>query len=276
MAFTSTKKHASLASLALLTAAASASALVSPRQASSSQEDYINSVCRPPLAEDADTSSAFVVPPCIAVETIEGLCQPNGTSPLALEAHAQCMCGSTFFSQWRGCQACQVFHGARSEREVAHFEAALVIASSELCGAAATPTAPFPVLFSSADFVAPYPSTGATTSRDAKPSDPAVSLYFTPSGSSWGAGAITGSATAATATGGGLTLTLTASDSDSDSSSSAGTTASRSTTGGSSPSSNQQSTISTTSAPGMAAPTAGAGVKGLLLAVAGGAMVAAL
>ncbi|KXJ90851.1 hypothetical protein Micbo1qcDRAFT_163505 [Microdochium bolleyi] len=276
-----TIKHASLA-LALLASAASASSAAgvgfSPRQAGPTEE-YINSVCRPQLSESADTTSAFVVPPCIAIETIEGLCKPNGTSPLALEAHAQCMCKGSFFSQWKGCQACQVFHGARSERDVAHFDLALGLASTALCGAGAgaKPTAAFQSLFESADYAAPSPSTGATTSKDAKPSDPAVSLYFTPTGSSWGPGAITGSATAATASGGDASPTPTASGTGGGSGS--GSNTSSSTRGGSGSGSNSpqtSTTVSTTAAPGAAAPTAAAGVKGMLLAVAGGAMVAAL
>lgn len=280
MAITSsTMKHASFAALALLSTSASASSLLlTPRQAPT--EDYINSVCRPELPEDTNTSSAFVVPPCIAVETIESLCQPNGTSPLALEAHAQCMCGGTFFSQWRGCQDCQVFHGARSEQDVDHFAAALAIASKALCGA--KPTAKFQELFESANYVAPYPTTGASTSKDAKPSDAAVSLYFTPSASSWGPGPITGSATGATGSAGSSQPTATFTggetngppvDTGSGSSQPTGTTTttSRPVAGQSG-----STTISTTAAPGMAAPTAGAGVRGLLIAVAGGAMAAVL
>lgn len=277
-----TVKRASLA-LALLASAASASTThnnISPRQ--ESQEGYINSVCRPQLPDSADASSAFVVPPCIAVETIEGLCAPNGTSssssspsPLALEAHAQCMCKGSFFSQWRGCQACQVYHGARSERDVAHFEAALDMASAALCGGGGKPTAAFQVLFESADYAAPHPSTGATTSNDAAPSDPAVSLYFTPTASSWGAGAITGSATAATAESSPSSPSLSSSPPSQTGAGGSATTKTSTGNGGSSSSSGQPTTtVSTTPAPGVAAPTAG--VRGMLMAaVAGGAMAAA-
>jgi hypothetical protein len=47
-------------------------------------DDYLTSVCSP-------NSTAAELPPCVSITNIEGLCQPNGTSPLALEAHAQCM-----------------------------------------------------------------------------------------------------------------------------------------------------------------------------------------
>ncbi len=47
--------------------------------------DYEDEVCHPVTESGSDT-----VPPCLELVTIETLCTPNGTSPLALKAHQQC------------------------------------------------------------------------------------------------------------------------------------------------------------------------------------------
>jgi len=47
--------------------------------------DYEDEVCHPVIQHHTDT-----VPPCLELVTIETLCTPNGTSPLALKAHQLC------------------------------------------------------------------------------------------------------------------------------------------------------------------------------------------
>lgn len=88
-------------------------------------------------------------------------------------------------------------HGGRTQQEVGTFENILDAVESQLC--TGTPTADFADLFASvsADGTG-VQGTGATVKSDQFPSETAVSLYFTASGSQ-GPGAITGSATGATA-----------------------------------------------------------------------------
>jgi hypothetical protein len=159
------------------------------------RRDYADTVCKPPTKSPTDT-----VPPCVEIETIETLCTPNGTDPLYLAAHQQCMCGGSFFTEWPSCQACLLLHGLRSERDVARYDSLLSAASSSFCDPAATPTAVFAEVFSSLDGPGfPVPTTGATVSSDRAPGETAVSLYYTASGSQ-GPGRITGAAAGATAT----------------------------------------------------------------------------
>jgi hypothetical protein len=55
------------------------------RDTTDNNQSYLNSVCSP------SEWSGDEVPPCIEIVTIEAACTPNGTSSLALEAHAQCV-----------------------------------------------------------------------------------------------------------------------------------------------------------------------------------------
>jgi hypothetical protein len=146
-------------------------------------QDYLNSVCSPNI------TNPTVVPPCISVITIEGLCQPNGTSPLDYQASAQCLCNppSTYFADWINCRKCLEVHGGMSELEYNGYVLRASAASSTMCSG--TPTTNIAAVFSAATYTgAP---TGATTSSDQFPSSSAVSLYYTPSGPQ-GSGAITG------------------------------------------------------------------------------------
>jgi hypothetical protein len=156
--------------------------------------EYLDTVCKPATKNPTDT-----VPPCVSVETIETLCEPNGTAPIYLAAHQQCMCGGSFFAEWPACQNCLFYHGLRNEREVAQYDGILSAVSSSFCGTA-TPTAVFASIFKTIQSSFPVPSTGGTVSSDMAPSSTAVSLYYTASVSQ-GPGAITGSAAGATATG---------------------------------------------------------------------------
>lgn len=156
------------------------------RQSNNKEEEYLNSVCFPNTTDP--------VPPCQEIVNIQTACEPNGTSALYLEAHAQCMCGGSFFSDWIGCLNCDYVHGGRSEQEVDTFDKILSSASNLLC--TGTPTASFAAIFSSLTDVG-IQGTGATVMSDQAPSNTAISLYFTASGSQ-GLGAITGNATAAT------------------------------------------------------------------------------
>lgn len=151
-----------------------------------------DAVCKPATAPDSP------LPPCVSIEQIESACLPNGTSPLHYEAHAQCMCGGSFFAEKLACERCLQFHGLRSERQFDHYAAILDTAESALCSA--TPSAPFASLFSSAAAAATYPTEGATLASDRADGNTAVSLYFTLTGEQ-GPGVITGSAANATPTG---------------------------------------------------------------------------
>ncbi|KAJ4402249.1 hypothetical protein N0V85_005340 [Neurospora sp. IMI 360204] len=157
-------------------------------------DGYENTVCRPPVKEGSNGP----IPPCSSLENIEYQCAPNGTSPLALEAHKQCMCGGSFFAEWPFCQQCLYVHGLRSERDVKRYIEVLSSASSILCGAP-TPTEVFAKIFTSVDYEVPEPTDGATVSRDQAVSKTDISYYMTTT-ISQGPGKITGSALSATAT----------------------------------------------------------------------------
>ncbi|KAI1142483.1 hypothetical protein F5Y05DRAFT_227882 [Hypoxylon sp. FL0543] len=160
------------------------------------ENNYIASMCTLPLAPDHTED-----PPCLDVRYIRIACEPNGTTPLALDAHAQCMCHGSYFAEYMGCVACVLYHGRISEQNYAYTSELLSSASDRLC--TGTPTAPFATLLSSVQDSATPPTTGDTAKVDHKSGDPAVSLYYTPSGPQ-GPGVITGSATAATASSGTL------------------------------------------------------------------------
>ncbi|KAJ9156071.1 hypothetical protein NKR23_g1311 [Pleurostoma richardsiae] len=219
--------------LLLLTLPATALALSAPAAAALLRRDYADEVCKPATAHSTDP-----IPPCVEIETIETLCAPNGTDPIDYAAHAECMCGGSYFADWDGCQACLELHGQRSERDEAFFRSVASAASHSLCdfltdSAATTPTAVFASLFVTAEDTAVQPTTGATVSSDAAPSSTAVSLYFTPSGVQ-GPGAITGEAATATATGPTTTPTAASTSSAGGSTSgAAGTTTNAGTAGGS-------------------------------------------
>jgi hypothetical protein len=157
------------------------------RQSGSQPVDtaYVNSVCSPNI------TAPTVVPPCISIISIQTTCTPNGTEPLDLLASAECLCDapSSFFADWIGCRQCLYVHGGLTQLELNQYEAILGAASSALC--TGTPTADFQSLFSAAQTAAASVTSGGTTYSDQFPSQSAVSLYYTPSGSQ-GAGVITG------------------------------------------------------------------------------------
>jgi len=156
--------------------------VLNARQATN--DAYLSSVCLPSIP------NANPIPPCISINTIEGLCQANGTTPLAYQAHAACLCGapSSFFQDWLGCRRCLVAHGGLSERDFNKNRGLLADASSKLCGG--SPTTDFAGYFATAT-PAGGAAQGATMSSDSFPSQSAVSLYYSPSVSQ-GPGAITG------------------------------------------------------------------------------------
>jgi len=155
--------------------------------------DYQDTVCRPPTQHLGDT-----VPPCVEIEAIETYCTPNGTGPLFLAAHQQCMCRGSYFADWPACLSCLFLHGLRSERDVGRYAGVIAAASAAFCGAA-TPTAEFASVFADVAATAPTPTTGATVPSDGAPDQTAVDLYYTASGRQ-GPGPITGEAASATAT----------------------------------------------------------------------------
>ncbi|OAQ62073.1 collagen-like protein Mcl1 [Pochonia chlamydosporia 170] len=120
------------------------------------------------------------VPPCISIAKIEAACQPNGTDGIDYNAHAQCMCQGSYFTDWTGCQNCLFVHGYRSARDHVYWEGVLSVASSSLCQG--TPTALFQAIFTAAQAdtqAAPIVTTGDTKSVDEFPSQTDVSLYYT-------------------------------------------------------------------------------------------------
>jgi hypothetical protein len=138
-------------------------------------QTYLDSVCSPNV-----TIPAAVIPPCISVTTIEGLCKPNGTSSLAYQASAACLCNapSTYFADWLGCRKCLEVHGGMSEREYNRYVLLASAASATMCSG--TPTAEVAAVFSKA--VVTGVPTGAVASSDLFPSSTAVVLYYTASG----------------------------------------------------------------------------------------------
>ncbi|PMD19987.1 hypothetical protein NA56DRAFT_671665 [Hyaloscypha hepaticicola] len=164
------------------------SALLAARQ-SNDEQAYLNSVCLPNVTTP-------IIPPCQEITNIESFCLPNGTSPLDLLAHAECMCGGSYFSDWLGCLNCDYVHGGRSPAVVSAFHTILSSASNELC--TGTPTAAFSAIFQSLQYNV-VANGSATDTTDLYPSQTAISLYFTASGPQ-GPGQITGSATLATKT----------------------------------------------------------------------------
>jgi hypothetical protein len=147
---------------------------------------YDDNVCSPKGTYKAGDT----IPPCISIETIENGCAPNGTTPLAYLAHAQCMCSppSSFFADWKGCQKCLFVHGARNEQESNKYASVMTLASNALCSG--TPTAKWKDLFASEDWKIAN-ATGATVSSDQFPGQTAVSLYYTTTGKQ-GSGVVTG------------------------------------------------------------------------------------
>ncbi|TLS23103.1 uncharacterized protein PpBr36_05906 [Pyricularia pennisetigena] len=212
------------------------------------------------------------MPPCVSIQDIAWKCRANGSEPLAFEAHKQCMCGGSYFSDWLGCQSCLRAAGERSERDNARYASVMSAASSSLCGSGAV-TKSYEEIFSSMDDSAAPVTTGATTSSDRLSGATQVSNYFTVTGTQ-GAGVITGSATAAT--------NMPVETETRGATSSSRTSATTGGSGGSSPSpgpqsntgnGNQPATTSSSSGLG-AAPTAAIG--GMALGLAAGALVAVL
>ncbi|TEA20523.1 hypothetical protein C8034_v001756 [Colletotrichum sidae] len=148
-----------------------------------------DAVCRPDV-------SGGQLPPCVQVENIEIACAPNGTESIYLEAHAQCMCGGSFFAEKLGCERCLRSHGLRSERDFAFYSGILASASNALCSG--TPTAAFATVYSNIEAAATPVTTGATARSTV--TNTAISVYYTPSGPQ-GPGSITGAAASATNTG---------------------------------------------------------------------------
>ncbi|PNY26242.1 Uncharacterized protein TCAP_03825 [Tolypocladium capitatum] len=133
-----------------------------------------------------------VAAPCVEIINIESACHSNGTDSADYEAHAQCMCNGSFFSDWRGCQRCLLVHGLRSERDNVYWDRVLSVASNALC--TGMPTAEFWSVFASAasnTVDAPFVTIGDTKSFDGFPGQTDVSIYYTASGTQ-GPGAVTG------------------------------------------------------------------------------------
>jgi len=62
-------------------------------------EAYLQEVCFP--------NTTNPIPPCQEIINIQSACPSgNTTDTLGLEAHAECICGGSFFSDWIGCLDC--------------------------------------------------------------------------------------------------------------------------------------------------------------------------
>lgn len=173
------------------------------------------------------------------------------------------VCSGSYFPEWLGCRQCLFDHGGLSERNLTYYASVIATASSLLCSAS-SPTAPFATLFASAAAKVPIPTTGGTVLSDVASGDTAVSVYYTATGSQ-GPGRITGSATAATATG-----------AVSSGTGSGAATKTSSAGSGSSKTAAAGSGSSSSSSANFAGPTAAPAAKNVLLALAGGAIMAAI
>ena len=180
-----------ITTLLVLATSTSATVLSTRQNNSTDEEAYLAKVCSPEVTSGP-------IPPCVSINNIEQACLPNNTTPLALEAHAQCICGGSFFSDWEGCLACNTVHGARAPPVAAVFLDIISTVSDRLC--TGTPTAPFASIFEQVRATAgAEEAAGGVPASDRYPDQTAVSLYYTLV-TSQGPGAITGSATAATNT----------------------------------------------------------------------------
>ncbi|KAH8170628.1 hypothetical protein LIA77_09409 [Sarocladium implicatum] len=75
--------------------------------------------------------------PCNQIAIIESTCMQRGIS---FPDHQLCMCSGSYFSDWRGCQACLRVQGVRGEGEVQYWQNIMDGASSSLCDSGAEPT----------------------------------------------------------------------------------------------------------------------------------------
>ncbi|KZL72162.1 collagen-like protein mcl1 [Colletotrichum incanum] len=242
-------------------------ALLDSRQNS---RPYQEVVCKP------EVGSGSQLPPCVQIENIEVTCKPNGTDPIYLEAHAQCMCGGSFFAEKLACERCLFVHGLRSERSLAYYSGVLSSASNALC--TGTPTAAFATIYSNIEVAATPITTGATATSDQAPSNTAISLYYTASGPQ-GPGSITGEAASATGTSNATTANpttiATGSTMSRDASTRASTTAAATAATAATTGTATGDAATTTSASGNGAvPTYAAG--GLMMGAAGLAVFAGL
>ncbi|OHE95319.1 hypothetical protein CORC01_09330 [Colletotrichum orchidophilum] len=225
-------------------------ALLDTRQSSSPYQDV---VCKP------QTGPGAQLPPCVQIENIELACTPNGTNPIDYEAHAQCICGGSFFAEKLACERCLTIHGLRSQRSLAFYSGVLSSASNSLC--TGTPTAVFASIYSVIEAAATPVTTGATATSDQAPSNTAISLYYTATGPQ-GPGTITGAAASATAVASPTTTSPSA-------------TATGSASGGSGSSPTRASTATTGTASGAAATTTTAGSGAMPAYAAGGFLMGA-
>jgi hypothetical protein len=139
---------------------------------------FTDSECSPNVTDLAGTA----IPPCISIRTIESVCQPNGTQPADFLASAQCMCSppSSFFNDWIACRNCLFLHGGLNRLVLNQVSVIIQAASTSLC--TGTPTAAFAAIYSSAQTAGAAVTSGATTYVDQYPGNPAVGLYYTPTG----------------------------------------------------------------------------------------------
>lgn len=225
------------------------------------KRDYSTDICSPNITVTSDT----VIPPCIEVVSIQEGCSANDAD---YAAQAECMCTSSYFEDWTGCQDCLYFHGLRTQNDEAFYNSVASVASQSLCDylsstAAATPTTDYAGYFSAVALTLSPPTTGATISSDQAPSNTAVSLYFTLTGQQ-------GIVSSATAT---FSLGSAASTVASTSGSSSKSTTKTSSSDSTSSATASGSEASSSSSGSGAAPTKAAG--GLLLGI-GLAVVAGL
>ncbi|KAL8414789.1 hypothetical protein RB594_005845 [Gaeumannomyces avenae] len=250
--------HAAL-SVALLAALTAASPQAG-NGGSSDDEARVDALCRPP------NSTAVPRPPCHVIADLGYICKANGTSPLALDAHAQCMCKGSYFADYVACQSCKRVHGVASPADEAHFSAVIGSVSRALCSG--TPTADLDGIFNSVSAAMTAAPTGNTAKSDSGGGRTDVSVYATITYSQ-GPGRIEGGATAATTR-------------ETSSPPSGSTTSSRTRAndgaggggGGGGTTAAGAATTATTSSPNGAVPTAGFG--GVAVGLAAGAFMAAL
>jgi hypothetical protein len=96
---------------------------------------------------------------------------------------------SSYFADWVACRECLYVHGGLTQLQLNQYQAVISAASQSLC--TGTPTAVFQSIFVAVGSAGASVTSGSTVTSDQFPSQTAVSLYYTASGSQ-GPGAITG------------------------------------------------------------------------------------
>src|SRR6266480_4962075 len=134
-------------------------------------DGYENAVCYPSVAPGSP------LPPCVSIANQQISCAPSGNGQNYLLSAQSCLCDSTFFQDWVGCQNCLFYHGILNENWYDAWTAEITSVSRTYCYG--TPTMYFPDVFSSMTYSMASVTTGASAYRDKAPGKTDISLYYT-------------------------------------------------------------------------------------------------